>query len=139
MPLLVQVSKGLLTAQGEKDILPKLTESVLRLHGLTGNSFMTPNVVGHVVVSEQSSCYAGGKPQSLAVVEFMGPPITFGNPEIRAAFIKEATDLIDSLRAGPHPRERTYVIVKHAIEGGWGIAGKAYTSEDLGKAIASAK
>jgi hypothetical protein len=50
---------------------------LLEAHGLSGNRFMTPNVIGHVVVSPEGESYFGGKPQSLAIVEVKVPAITF--------------------------------------------------------------
>ncbi len=135
MPILIQVSEGLLSPEGERKVLPRMAELFLRLHGLAGNSFMTPNVIGHVEVFPLGCNYAGGSAQSLAVVELKVPAVTFPTQEIKAAFVREATDLIDELKAGTHPRERTFVNVVHAVDGIWGIGGKAYTNEELGQAI----
>jgi hypothetical protein len=138
MPISVQVTKGLLTPQGEREVHPRMADALLKVHGLSGNAFMEPIVIGHVDVYPEEVSYAGGKSQSLAIVELKVPPSTFPNQEIRDAFVKEATDIIDSLKAGSHPRARTFVNVVYAVEGTWGIGGKAYTSEALGSAIAGA-
>lgn len=138
MPISVQVTQGLLTTQGEREVLPRIADALLKVHGLGGNSFMVPTVVGHVDIYPEEVSYAGGKLQSLAIVEVKVPSVTFPNQEIRDAFVKEATDIIDSLKAGSHPRERTFVNVVYAVEGTWGIGGKAYTNEALGMAIANA-
>ncbi|RKF49795.1 hypothetical protein [Paraburkholderia fungorum] len=135
MPISVHITQGLLTPQGEREVLPLVTDALLSAHGLTGNSFMTPNVIGHLIVSPESQSYAGGKPQSLAVVEVKVPAATFPNTEVKQAFVSAATDIIDRLSAGSHPRERTFVNVTYAVEGAWGIGGKAYTDAELGEAI----
>jgi phenylpyruvate tautomerase PptA (4-oxalocrotonate tautomerase family) len=100
--------------------------------------FMTPNVIGHVVVSPESESYVGGKPQSLAIVEAKVPAITFPNDEVKQAFVGAVTDIIDQLKAGSHPRERTFVNVTYAVDGTWGIGGKAFSNADLGVAISKA-
>ena len=138
MPISVQVTKGLLTAKGEREVLPLVAEALLRVHGLTDNAFMTPNVIGHLMVSQESESYVGGRYQSLAVVEVKVPTVTFPNAEVKRAFVGEVTDIIDRLKAGTHPRERTYVNVTYAVDGAWGIGGKAYTNEELGAAIQAA-
>lgn len=138
MPISVQVTKGLLTARGERDVLPRVAEALLRVHGLTGNTFMTPNVIGHLLVSQESESYVGGGYQSLAVIEVKVPAATFPHAEVKQAFIGEVTDIIDELKAGAHPRERTFVNVTYAVDGAWGIGGKAYTNEELGAAIQAA-
>ena len=68
MPISIQVTKGLLTSKGEREVFPLVAEALLRAHGLSGNKFMTPNVIGHLVISPESESYVGGKPQSLSLI-----------------------------------------------------------------------
>ncbi|GGA19459.1 hypothetical protein [Dyella nitratireducens] len=138
MPISVQVTQGLLTSQGEREVFPLISEALLRAHGLSGNAFMTPNVVGHLVISAASESYVGGQPQSLAVVEVKVPAITFPNAQVTQAFISEVTEIIDQHKADSHPRERTFVNVTYAVDGTWGIGGRAYSNEELGAAIQQA-
>lgn len=135
MPISVQVTTDLLTPDGEREILPLVADALLRVHGLTGNKFMMPNVVGHLLVSPEARSYAGGKLQSLAVIEVKVPSVTFPNADVKQAFISEVTDIIDRLKKGTHPRERTYVNVTYAVDGTWGIAGKAYSNSEMGEAV----
>lgn len=135
MPITIQVTEGLLTANGERDIVPLVSDALLHAHGLGGNRFMTPNVIGHLVVTPQARSFAGGKPQSLAVIEVTVPAVTFPNAEVKQAFVGAATDIVDRLKAGSHPRDRTYVNVTYAVEGAWGIGGKAYSNAELGEAV----
>jgi len=135
MPISIQVSKGLLSPDGEREVFPLVADALLRAHGLSGNRFMTPNVIGHLVVTPEAETYVGGKPQSLAIVEVKVPAVTFPNAEVKQAFVAEATDIIDRLKAGAHPRERTYVNVTYAVDGTWGIAGKAYSNTEMGEAV----
>ena len=138
MPISIQVTKGLLTQKGEREVFPLVAEALLKAHGLSGNRFMTPNVIGHVVVSPETGSYAGGKNQSLAIVEVKVPGITFPNEEVKQGFVGAVTDIIDRLKAGSHPRERTFVNVTYAVDGTWGIGGKAYSNAELGAAISHA-
>ena len=138
MPISIQVTEGLLTPEGERAVFPLVAEALLMAHGLSGNRFMTPNVIGHLVVSPESGSYVGGKPQSLAIVEVKVPPITFPNAEVKQAFVGTVTDIIDRLKAGSHTRDRTFVNVTYTVDGTWGIGGKAYSNADLGAAIAQA-
>lgn len=135
MPISVQVTTDLLTLAGEREVLPLVADALLRVHGLTGNKFMTPNVVGHLVVSPESHSYVGGQQQSLAVIEVKVPSVTFPTVEVKQAFVSEVTDIIDRLKQGAHPRERTYVNVTYAVDGTWGIAGKAYSNAEMGEAV----
>jgi phenylpyruvate tautomerase PptA (4-oxalocrotonate tautomerase family) len=138
MPISVQVTQGLLTPEGEREVFPLVAEALLEVHGLSGNRFMTPNVIGHLVVSPEGDSYVGGKPQSLAIVEVKVPSITFPNADVKQAFVAAVTDIIDRLKTGSHPRERTFVNVTYAVDDTWGIGGKAYSNAELGAAIARA-
>ena len=135
MPISVQVTKGLLTPKGEREVFPLVAEALLHAHGLSGNRFMSPNVIGHLVVSPEADSYVGGKPQSLAIVEVKVPAITFPDDAVKQAFVGAVTDIIDRLKVGSHPRERTFVNVSYAVDGTWGIGGKAYSNAELGAAI----
>lgn len=138
MPLLIQVTEGLLTTEGESKILPDMAAALLKVHGLTGNSFMTPLIIGHLDIYPESHCYVGGKPQSLAVIEVKIPSTTFPAQSVKDAFVQEATDIVHTLRAGSHPKERTFVNVVYAVDGAWGIGGQAFTNAALGSAIQAA-
>jgi phenylpyruvate tautomerase PptA (4-oxalocrotonate tautomerase family) len=138
MPISVQVTKGLLSPKGEREVFPLIADALLQAHGLSGNRFMTPNVIGHLVVSPECDSYVAGRPQSLAIVEIKVPAITFPNAEVKQAFVGAVTDIIDRLTAGSDPRERTFVNVTYAVDGTWGIGGKAYSNAELGAAITEA-
>ena len=46
MPITVTAPRGVLTAHGEREILPRLTAALIEASGLTGNSFFTAAVGG---------------------------------------------------------------------------------------------
>jgi phenylpyruvate tautomerase PptA (4-oxalocrotonate tautomerase family) len=131
MPISVRVTQGLLTSKGEREVLPLVAEALLRVHGLSGNKFMEPNVIGHLSVTPESESIVGGKSQSLAVIEVKVPAITFPDGSSKQSFVAAVTDIVDQLKAGAHPRERTYVNVTYVVDGTWGIAGKAYSNTEL--------
>jgi phenylpyruvate tautomerase PptA (4-oxalocrotonate tautomerase family) len=135
MPITIQLTPGLLTPDGERTVFARVADALLEVHGLRDNEFMRPNVIGHVDVVREGTAYADGKPQSLAIVEVKVPSLTFPNREVQQAFVQRVTDIIDELKSGPHPRARTFVNVTHAVDGTWGIAGKAYTNAELAAAI----
>jgi len=137
MPIAIQLSSGLLTSDGERTVFSRIAAILLDVHGLSGNRFMAPNVIGHVTVVPEGTSYVEDKPQSLAVVEVKVPSVAFPTHEVQQAFVQRVTDVIDELKAGTHPRTRTFVNVTYAVDGAWGIAGKAYTKAELGAAIAA--
>jgi phenylpyruvate tautomerase PptA (4-oxalocrotonate tautomerase family) len=137
MPISIQITRGLLTPDGQRDIFPRVARALLDAHGLQDNPFMRQNVIGHLAVTEEASSFAGGKPGSLAVIEVKVPSVTFRDRKTQEGFVAAVTDIVDELKAGTHPRSRTFVNVVYAVDGSWGIAGRAYTNEDLGAAIAA--
>src|SRR3990167_607921 len=138
MPISIQLSQGLLTPDGERQVFSQVADALLDVHGLRGNAFIAPVVIGHVDIYPEGFSFADAKAQSLAVVEVKIPAITFPNQSVKSAFVMAVTDIIDRLKAGPHPRARTFVNVVYTVDGTWGIGGHAYTDEALGAAIQAA-
>ena len=137
MPLTLIVTEGVLPKDREQSTIARLSETFLKLHGLTGNKFMTPNVIGHVQVIPSGSTFSGLKATPVAIVEWLTPSFAFATREVQIAYVAEATDIIHEACGGKHPKENIWVNVKHAVDGTWGIAGKAMTNAELGEAIAN--
>lgn len=138
MPISVQVTRGLLTPAGERQVVPRIAAALLASHGLESNAFMRANVIGHLVLTDEAASFVGGESQSLAIVEVKVPSVTFSNRAVQQGFVEAVTNVVDELKAGQHPKSRTFVNVTYAVDGAWGIAGKAYTNEELGAAITAA-
>jgi len=138
MPITVSAPHGVLTAAGEKAILPKLTDAILEINGAVGNPFLTAMVGGHVEVLEPGAVYAGGANRPLVVVKFDVPNGAFNTPEARRAFIESATRIVEECSVPWHDRDNTWVTIWNAPDGAWGMGGVAYSNEALGSAIAAA-
>ncbi len=138
MPIQIIVSEGALTPAGEAEAFRKLTELLLRLHGLTGNRFMTPNVIGEVTVVPKSRTYSGGKAADIAIFELKVPSFVLPTQELMDAWISEGTAIIEAAAGGRIEREHIFANVSHAVDGGWGIGGKAFSNAALGAAVAAA-
>ncbi len=136
MPITIQVSEGLLTNEGERSICARAAGILLDVHALADNAFMRTTVVGQLSVLPPGSSYIDGESRSLAIIDVKVPSATFPTREVQQAFIQRVTDLVDEYSAGDHPRARTFVHVIYAVDGTWGIGGKAYTNAELGAAIA---
>lgn len=131
MPITVTAARGVLTADGRREILPRLTAALIEASGLTGNSFFTAVVGGTVHILPPEDVYAGGKNQPLIMVELKLPNIGLGSQQARAEFIAAATDVVQALTVPGHDRRNTWVNILNAPDGGWGLGGVAYTGEDL--------
>lgn len=136
MPITVTAPRGVLTAAGEREILPRLTAVLAEASGLNGNRFFNSIVGGTVHVLAPQDIYAGGENRPVVMVELKLPNIGLPSTEARAAFITAATDVVDALTAPSHDRQDIWVNIVNAPDGGWGIGGVAYTGDDLIAAVA---
>ena len=137
MTIQIIVPEGVLTADAEAEAFKKLTDLLLRLHGLSGNKFMTPNVIGEVTVVPKGRTFSGGKPTDIAVFELKVPSFVLPTQELKDAWIGEGTDIIEAAAKGRVKREHIYASVSYAVDGAWGIGGVAYSNSDLGSAVAA--
>jgi hypothetical protein len=137
MPLTLTITEGVLAEGQEKAAFHRLAEAMLRWHGLSGNAFMTAAVIGSIHVVPRGLTYAGLHEASVAFIEWKVPPVAFTNREIQLGYVEEATSIIHELSGGRHPKDQIWVNVVHAVDGTWGIAGKAMTAVQLGAAIAA--
>lgn len=136
MPLTLTVTEGLLPKGQEKAAFRRLAEAMLRWHGLSGNPVMTAAVIGSVHVVASDLTFAGLQETPVVFIEWKVLPTAFASRDIQLGYIEEATNIIHELSGGQHPRDQIWVNVVHAVDGAWGIAGKAMTSAQLGEAIA---
>jgi hypothetical protein len=138
MPLTLTISEGVLPKGAEKQAFAQLSETMLRLHGLSGNRFMTSNIVGSIQVISQDHTFSGLKEAPVAFVEWKVPSFAFTDREIQKAYVAEATRILQEASDGKLQKEQIWVNVVHAVDGIWGIAGQAMTNAELGKAAAEA-
>jgi phenylpyruvate tautomerase PptA (4-oxalocrotonate tautomerase family) len=138
VPITVTAPAGRLTAGAEQQILPRLTDALLEAAGATGNPFLTSIVGGTVHILDARDVYGGGAHRPIVMVELKLPGVALADQAARAAFIRSATQIVDSLTVeGPDP-EDTWVNILHAPDGGWGIGGRAYTNDGLLAAASAA-
>jgi len=135
MPLTLTATEGVFPAGQEHVAFRRLGEAMLRWHGLEGNKFMTAAVIGSIHILPKARTYAAHEQTAVAFVEWRVPPVAFSTPEIRRGYVEEATRIVQELSTGL-PKDKIWVNVVHAVEGTWGIAGMAMTSDELGQAIA---
>ncbi len=131
MPLTLTLTEGVLPAGQERIAFARLSDAMLKWHGLTGNAAITPNVVGSINVVPREHTFSGSKEASVAFVEWKVPAFAFNTREIQLGYVQEATDIIHAMSGERHPKERIWVNVVHAVDGAWGIGGVALTNAQL--------
>lgn len=138
MPLQVIVTEGILTPIAEQQVFAAVTNAFLKAHDLTGNSFMTPNVIGEVTVIPKGRSFSGGIPTDIAIVEVKAPSFALAQPEQKDRFVAEVTDILLTASEGRVTKEHIFVNMVYAVDGLWGIGGKAYTNEKMLTAVKQA-
>jgi hypothetical protein len=136
MPLTLTVTEGVLPAGSEKATFAKLSDAMLKWHGLAGNCVMTPNIVGSIHVLRREHTFSGSKETPVVFVEWKVPSFAFATREIQQGYIAEASHIVHEASGGKQPKEHIWVNVVHAVDGAWGIAGDALTNEQLAAAAA---
>ena len=136
MPLTLTVTEGVLPKGTEKATFARLSDAMLKWHGLTGNKVMTPNVIGSINVVSPEHSFSGGKEARVAFVEWKVPSFAFAGREVQTGYVEEATNIVHEASGGTLPKEFIWVNVVHAVDGAWGINGEAMTNAQLGEAVA---
>lgn len=135
MPLTLTLTTGILPAGQEKIALRRLTDAMLKWTGLTGNRFIATTVVGSINLLPPEHAFGGPEVDNVVFIEWKVPSIAFTDHDVQVGYIAEATTIIHELSEGRQPKERIWVNIVHAIDGGWGIAGQAMTNAQLQDAI----
>ena len=135
MPLTLTITEDAIPAHKVKDAVQRLTESMLSLHQLTGNTVMTPNVTANVSIVPKGHSFSGGEEFSGVWVEWKVPSFAFASREIQKGFGQETVDIIHELSGGKQPKDNIYFNVVHTVDGAWNLDGQAMSNEELGQAI----
>jgi phenylpyruvate tautomerase PptA (4-oxalocrotonate tautomerase family) len=138
MPITLTIPEGLLSPEAQAEAFAGLTDAILGVAGLTGNAFMTANIIGSINVLPKEHVLAAGKPIAAAFIELKLPEIALATPEAKQAFIERATDVVEKAAGGRLNREHIWSNIVYAPEGAWGIAGRSYGNADLVDAITGA-
>jgi len=138
MPFTVFASQGTISRDAGVQLCKDISETVLELHGLTDNQFMRAMVVCEIFTIAEGLSTRGAEQTKIAVVEGKVPGFAFPTPEIKANYVRKITDHLERATAGTVDRSNMFTNTTYTVDGLWGIAGKAYTNEELGAEIASA-
>jgi len=131
VPITVTAPRGVLTADGRREILPRLTAALAEATDATDRPEIIATIGGTVHVLDPADVYAGGRPHPLVLVELKLPAVALTTLERRARFIASATRIVADLTVDGHADEDTWVNVLHAQDGAWGVGGRSLTNELL--------
>lgn len=135
MPLALNFTEGVLTAEAGLQAGRKITEAFLKWHGLAGNAVMTPNVTMQIQALPADGALSGGEPVEGAWLECKTPSFALADRDIQIGFFREATGIIAEAAEGRLPRERIYTNLVHTVDGTWNLDGEAMTNDQLADRI----
>jgi hypothetical protein len=135
MPLTLTLTEGVVPKGKEGVVFAKLSELMLKWHGLTGNKVMTPQVIGSVNVLPKSATFSGMEETAVAFVEWKVPSFAFTDRKVQLGYFQEVTDYIHEMSGGKQPKDRIFINVVHAVDGAWNLNGKAMTNSEIGALV----
>ena len=138
MPITLYASEGVLDETAEAAVFAELTDLFLRHHSLSGNTFLTPNVIGEVSIIPRGKSFAGGKPAEITIVELKVPAFALGTPEQKQGFVADATEAVHRASQGRVRRDHVWVNMVYAVDGLWGIDGQAFANDQLLQSVRAA-
>jgi hypothetical protein len=138
MPITLTVSEGVFTQEDEGPVFAELTEALLEVEGLTGNAFLAPNVIGTLTVLPRDRTFVQGRAEPAAFVELKLPAVALAASDKQRQFVERATEIVLRRAGGRLTPTQVWVNVVHAVDGGWGIAGRRYDNAALVDAIQNA-
>ncbi|MEV0299165.1 hypothetical protein [Nocardia sp. NPDC050710] len=139
MPFTVIAPRGVLTETGERQLIAQLIEALIDSSGLTGNTFFTPVVGGHLHLLDPEHVQTGGVNRPVLLIELKLPGIGLPTPQDRSAFIATATSIAAKHVVPGHSADDIWINISYAADSGWGIGGVAYSNDALIAAITAAE
>lgn len=136
MPLTLTITDGVLPAGQEKVAFARLSHAMLEAHGMVGNAVMTRNVVGSLHVVPRGTTFTGAEPTPVVFIEWKVPSFAFADAAVQKRYYAAASDIIDELSGGRHPRDNTYINVVHTVDGAWNFEGVRMTNAEIGARVA---
>ena len=131
MPITVTAPQGVLTADGARQILPRLTQALAQAADAADRPEIVATIGGTLHQLDPGDVYAGGEPHPLVLVELKLPGVALSTQDRRARFISDATAIVAELTVESHVDDDTWVNILHAQDGAWGIGGRALTNAEL--------
>jgi hypothetical protein len=135
MPLTLTLTEGVLPKGQEKVAFSRLSEAMLKWHGMTGNKIMTDNVIGSLHVLPKDHTFTGMKETPVVFIEWKVPSFAFTNRDVQVGYFNEATQIIHEMSGGKQAKEHIFINVVHAVDGAWNFNGQAMTNAEIGAAV----
>ena len=140
MPMIdVYAPADLFPAGCDRALGEALTMAVLAAEGVaTPGPFHTANTAAYLHRMEPASVQTAASAEARTVrIQIVTPPGALDR-DGQKRIVERATAIVADLSGDPTQRERTWVILTEAAEGGWGLSGEAFGKPEFAALAARA-
>lgn len=135
MPMIdIYAPEGTFPESNEAALLDRATRVLIQFEKTTGIPMAESNTGAYLHVLPKARVAAGGKAAEVVRIQLLTPKDGLQQPQ-RSGITEGMTQLVGELAVNPKVAERTWVLFSEAVDGGWGIAGKAYNNAELFEAV----
>ena len=135
MPLTLTLTEGVIPKGQEKTVFLRLSEAMIRWHGMTGNKSMTENIVGSIHVLPKTATFTGMEESAVVFIEWKVPSFAFTDRKVQTGYFEEATGIIQEMSGGRQPKDKIFINVVHAVDGAWNFNGRALSNAEIFEAV----
>ena len=131
MPMIdVTTRAGLFSAEQQERLIADLTAAVLRWERAPDTDLFRANTAGfvHELPAPSIATAAGGR--DVVRVEVLTPAGALDRDQ-QDGVVAELTQLVADIAGDPGQASRTWVLLRESADGGWGVAGRAYSVADI--------
>jgi phenylpyruvate tautomerase PptA (4-oxalocrotonate tautomerase family) len=122
----VYAPEGLFPPGSERQLAQELTAALMRAEGAPATGPYLDNTAAYVHVLPAAAVHTAATDAARTVrVQVLTPPGALDR-QGQQALVADATAIVARISGDPTQRERTWVLLHEADEGGWGIAGTAF-------------
>jgi phenylpyruvate tautomerase PptA (4-oxalocrotonate tautomerase family) len=132
MPMIdVYAARG--TFGDKRKLIKALNEALMRWEQVPSISVFLDNTAAFIHELEPDTLANAQGDSNYVRVQILTPTGALDRDK-KLGVVKEMTDIIAAAANDPGLVERTWVLITEAPDGGWGIDGHAYTSEEIAQA-----
>jgi hypothetical protein len=126
--------EGAFPASNEAAMLDRATACLLEWETASSVPLAAVNIGAFLHVIPKARVTAGGKAANAVRVEVLEPAGGLGQAQ-RVGITEGMMALVAELASDPSTRDRTWVVFREAVDGGWGIAGRANVNAALANKV----
>jgi phenylpyruvate tautomerase PptA (4-oxalocrotonate tautomerase family) len=124
----ITAPEDLFPAEVHRQLAEELTTALLQAEGAPLAPPFLENTAAYLHLLPAGAVHTAGTAAARTVrVQVLTPPDALDR-EGQIRFVAEATDIVARLAQDPTQRSRTWVLLTEAVDGGWGVAGRALDS-----------